>query len=207
MDSNICCEQAFDGVLGSMHNQCLYSNALYALGGVFGVVALPGWWKLLGCYIFAVAAVSYVHHTNERAVLGTTFWNRLDRGLASAAVIVGAGALVGFIASPDTRALVDPYLCSLVFLLAIYSLVVFYLSQKASAKAGGRGDTKTDWGSGLLLAQNTNMKEAVLLPPPEPCAKQRYQVDYLALHSAWHGLSAVAIILMLAVLNRALHNI
>ncbi len=196
------CEAAFSGVLGALHNQCLYSNALYALGGVFGVAALPGWWKLVGGYLFVVAVVSFVHHTHERATLGATFWGHLDTGLASTIVIVGAAMLVGLMARPDTRSAVGLYFCLAVFLLAVYSLAIFYLSRKAATKAGGSGDATTGWGAGPLLAQRT--AEGALPPVSLACKEQRYQVDYLSLHSAWHGLSAAGILLMLVALRRAL---
>jgi len=198
------CETAFSGVLRALHNQCLYSNALYALAGVFGIAALPGWWKLIGAYVVGVAGVSYVHHTQEKALgLGAAVWSRLDSTLATGLVIAGAAALVGLLARPDTRKEVGFFFGGAVFLLAIYSLGIYFASRVAAQKAGESNDEIMSWGGGPLLAQR-QQGEAAAQQPSDICSKQRYRVDYLALHSSWHGLSAAAILLMLVALRRAL---
>jgi hypothetical protein len=200
MESPKICQALFSGVLEALHNQCLYSNALYGLAGLFGLVALPGWWKLLGVAVLAVGVVSYVHHTQEKGVLGVGFWAKLDKALATTLVVTGGVMLAGLMARADTRATVGPFFCAAVLLLAIYSLGLFFASRAAARKTGGGGDATEGWGGGPLLAEEGPGGDA----PAVDCAKQRYQVDYLALHSAWHGLSAAGILLMLVALRRAL---
>ena len=196
------CETAFSGVLKALHNQCLYSNALYALAAAFAVAALPAWWKLVGAYIFAVAVVSYIHHTQEKAGLGAKFWGHLDSMMATTVVIVGAAMLVGLLARPDTRAAMGVYFGGAVLLLAFYSLAIFFASRAAAAKVGGDGDPTDGWGGGPVLAERGPQQQQT--PAPPICEKQRYEVDYLALHSTWHGLSAAGILLMLVAIRKAL---
>jgi hypothetical protein len=200
MESSTTCQALFSGILEALHNQCLYSNVLYGLAGLFGLVTLPSWWKLLGVAVLAVGVVSYIHHTHEKGVLGVSFWGKLDTVLATTLVVTGGAMLAGLMAKADTRATVDPFLCGAVLLVGIYSLGLFFASHAAARKTGGSGDTMEGWGGGSLLAEEAPGGDA----PAVDCAKQRYQVDYLALHSAWHGLSAASILLMLVALRRAL---
>jgi hypothetical protein len=202
MESPKTCQALFSGILVALHNQCLYSNAFYGLAGLFSLAALPGWWKLIGVAVLAVGVVSYVHHTQEKGVLGVGFWGKLDTGLATTLVVAGGAMLAGLMARAETRATVGPFFGAAVLLLAIYSLGLFLASRVAAHKTGGSGDATKGWGNGPLLVEEGPGGKAPA--PPVECAKERYQVDYLALHSAWHGFSAACILLMLVALRRVL---
>lgn len=92
---------------------------------------------------------------------------------------------------------------------------IFILSRFAAAKTKIETDVdiqeNTGWGgiNSPLLYQNQTEEEKGLLPTSSnngPCDDQRYEIDYLALHSTWHSLSGISILLTIIIIQIALKS-
>lgn len=161
------------------------------------MVVLPGWWKLFGVSVLSVGLVSYVHHTNEKFELSIGTWGKLDVLLANMVLVTGIIVLIVTMTRPDTRKAVGVDFALAIGLLGLYSIFIFFLSQVAEKKAGAQ-TYPAGWGTGPLLSQTSLQPES----PPD-CSSQRYQADYLSIHSTWHSLSAATCILFVVAIKRA----
>lgn len=199
------CEAAFASSLKALHNQCMLSNVLYLVAAIYAFIVLPGWWKLLGLYVLAIAAVSFAHHANL-SVLGVSrgVWDQLDVTLAVVLMIAGIVSLVSAMSKEETRAALGGPFGGALIIVAVYSLVLFGMSRIAGLKTRKAGpDPVSGWGGGPILAQSDRGGGAAALSPLA-CSAQRYQVDYLALHSAWHSVSGIGILFTVVAWSRIL---
>lgn len=198
------CEAAFASSLKALHNQCMLSNVLYVIAAIYAFIVLPGWWKLLGLYVLAIAAVSFTHHANL-SVLGVNrgVWDQLDVILAVVLMIAGIVSLISAMSKEETRSLLGGPFGGALIIVAVYSLILFGMSRIAGLKTRKAGaDPVSGWKIGPILAQNNDSATVAL--GPQECSTQRYQVDYLALHSAWHSVSGIGILFTIVAWSRIL---
>ena len=187
------CDQSLDTLLNDLHNSCSMSNIVYVVAGLFGVLALPGWWRLLGVAVIVEAVISFINHSNMNVGgISSTTWNYMDVSFAVTGCIVMI-ALVSI--KHDKIPKRNIFICAAVFLTAI----LFFAFATYEAHGLSREERKKDpiktFGIGNPLADEK------ITPDYD---SERHQALYLSYHTAWHIVSGMAILVMLIVLTPAL---
>ena len=183
------CDKSFERLLSDLHNSCSLSNIVYLLAGVFGVVTLPGWWRLLGVAALIEAVVSFINHGNmEVGGISSTAWNYTDVGFAVTGCI---GVLVLVILKRHKLSKRNVFICAAVFVTALFFFVVSVVQAKGLKQSGQSRDPVKTFGLGDPLAEEriaTNYDD------------ERHQALYLSYHTSWHIVSGMTILVMFVVL-------
>ena len=216
------CKFAFKDALKALHNQCLYSNIMYLISAFFAFFLLSGWWRLLGVYILLISMVSYIHHSQKKAGVSVQFWNTMDTVLAFALFVFGTFVVISFSKNASIRESIGTGLLSVNFIIGMYSIGIFILSRIAAAKTKIENNADDDndngntegggWGgiySPILYQKNqvdTTSSPAAVADDDSHCDDQRYETDYLAIHSTWHSLSGISILITIIIIQNALKS-
>jgi len=171
------------------------SNIVYVVAGLFGVLALPGWWRLLGAGVLAEAVISFINHSNMNVGgISSTMWNHMDVSVAVTGCVVMI-ALVGIKHNKIPKR--NIFICAAVFLTAILFFAFATYEAQGLSREGKKKDPIKTFGIGNPLA------EEKITPNYD---SERHQALYLSYHTSWHVVSGMAILVMLVVLTPALKS-
>lgn len=138
--------------------------------------------------------VSYIHHSRKKAGVGVQFWNWLDTVLAFSLFVFGSFVVINLSKNATTREAIGPGLLSVNFIVGLYSVGIFILSRFAAAKTKIEKEVEVQENTGWTANYHGE------------CDDQRYETDYLALHSTWHSLSGISILLTIIIIQIALKS-
>ncbi len=183
------CEKSFEILIKDLHNSCSMSNIIYLLTGVFGIVALQGWWRIIGLVVILEAIVSFINHSNiDVWGISSSIWNHMDVSLAMIGCIFTFILVIINYKKIPRRSIA---ICVAVFLVALVFLITSELAKKK------KKDSVKSFGIGNPLA------EQKIIPNYD---EERHQALYLGYHTSWHIVSGMAILVMLIVLAPILNT-
>lgn len=173
------CPESYRKLEIDLHNSCNMSNVIYLTVGIYGLIALPSWYRLTGVLIILISIFSFIHHSNKNFVgISEDTWSGLD------CVFANMGLLLVIILMVLLRKTIDKKMLLIVIIMGLFAIALFTVALIAENKVpkGKTKDPVKTWGIGNILTEQN---------PVHNYETQRFQVLYLSYHSSWHLVSAL----------------
>jgi len=179
------CVESYTSLLETLHNICIYSNIFYIIAAILCFANFKKHYKIFGVGLLVIAAVSIVHHSNERVGFSAGVWGTLDVTLANIGGVIAITILIYLLFKKKTHVT----LAVITILLGFLSILFFIFSEIEGARVnatlkGGANDPTKSWGGKIFTVADTPLSII-------DYTAQSQQAMYLVYHTIWHILSGI----------------